>query len=625
MNSTPLADDDLCDPGPGLYVQIVGSIVFVIVWPLVIFNIKLFPLGRPAAALAGASMMVIFSIVSQDEVYEIEGRHGNLQTLFLLVGMMLLSFYFDREGLLRLLALSIFGSRQTSMRYVLWKVCLLTGIMSAFITNDATSLVISPLLFIEFKRQGRPHKQLLPLALGIATSANIGSVSTIFGNTQNAFISSTAEIPLIEYLKVELPAAIIGLTLNTVLLYLIFYKRLFKDLTEDDERLEREERKKVYTAGLDLQSIAGSIIEERQASILEQDVTSDPRLSSQIAREREGMYGVESLRITPSQSHHSLRLTPSSTLHSLRQSHSNHSIISCHEHRQVTSLFHSPAPVLTEIIVPEIRITHSISESGEDGEEVFEVIKESEVVVVETYPDPMIEVIPLRERGRRELLFIAWLAFISIITVVLLALPPPPVVSATFNLGVIPLGAAILTMLVDSLLNRRHAFEALSRGIDWPVIMMLMGLYVWLRGFHNTCIPDLIFEKLTPYMNLYTIEGVLLFTVFIMLGSNIFSNVSLTILIIDKLPQLLCGTVTCGEGMTSSLAGLLLAWISTTSGNMSIIGSITNLIVAEKARSTAGYQLTFLRYIRYGFISSVVVIFSGLAVVYILGRFATTN
>ena len=625
MNSTPLADDDLCDPGPGLYVQIVGSIVFVIVWPLVIFNIKLFPLGRPAAALAGASMMVIFSIVSQDEVYEIEGRHGNLQTLFLLVGMMLLSFYFDREGLLRLLALSIFGSRQTSMRYVLWKVCLLTGIMSAFITNDATSLVISPLLFIEFKRQGRPHKQLLPLALGIATSANIGSVSTIFGNTQNAFISSTAEIPLIEYLKVELPAAIIGLTLNTVLLYLIFYKRLFKDLTEDDERLEREERKKVYTAGLDLQSIAGSIIEERQASILEQDVTSDPRLSSQIAREREGMYGVESLRITPSQSHHSLRLTPSSTLHSLRHSHSNHSIISCHDHRQVTSLFHSPAPVLTEIIVPEIRITHSISESGEDGEEVFEVIKESEVVVVETYPDPMIEVIPLRERGRRELLFIAWLAFISIITVVLLALPPPPVVSATFNLGVIPLGAAILTMLVDSLLNRRHAFEALSRGIDWPVIMMLMGLYVWLRGFHNTCIPDLIFEKLTPYMNLYTIEGVLLFTVFIMLGSNIFSNVSLTILIIDKLPQLLCGTVTCGEGMTSSLAGLLLAWISTTSGNMSIIGSITNLIVAEKARSTAGYQLTFLRYIRYGFISSVVVIFSGLAVVYILGRFATTN
>ena len=75
MNSTPLADDDV-------YVQIVGSIVFVIVWPL---NIKLFPLGRPAAALAGASMMVIFSIVSQDEVYEIEGRHGNLQTLFLLV------------------------------------------------------------------------------------------------------------------------------------------------------------------------------------------------------------------------------------------------------------------------------------------------------------------------------------------------------------------------------------------------------------------------------------------------------------------------------------------------------------------------------------------------------------
>ena len=178
MNST---SSDLCDPSPGLYQQVVGTGLFLVAWPLVVIDSRFLPLGRPAAALLGAAMMVLFSVVSQDEVYEVEGRQGNLQTLFLLVGMMLLAYYFDREGLLRLLALSIFGSTSTPMRSVLWRVCLLAGVLAAFITNDATALVLSPLLLIEFKRQGRPHKEILPLALGITTSANIGSAATVFG------------------------------------------------------------------------------------------------------------------------------------------------------------------------------------------------------------------------------------------------------------------------------------------------------------------------------------------------------------------------------------------------------------------------------------------------------------
>ena len=628
MNSTSPAVDGDCATSPGLYVQVVGSLVFLIAWPLVVLDTRLLPLGRPASALGGATLMVIFSVVSQNQVYEIEGRHGNLQTLFLLVGMMLLAFYFDREGLLLLLALWIFGSGRAPMRHVLWKVCLLAGFMAAFITNDATSLVLSPLLFIEFKRQGRPHREILPLALGIATSANIGSASTIFGNPQNAFISSAAEIPLIEFFKVEVPAAVLGLALNTGLLYLLFYRVLFRDRSEEDERAEREERRSVYAAGLELQSVAGSMVEERQVRALEQDLTPDPGLSSQMAQEREAMHGIDSLRLTPSRSRFSLHLSPSLSRQSIGRSQSIHSILSSRDHCQVLSLSHSPGPVavLTEISVPEIRITHSSSGSGEGREggegdgEVVEVIQESGVVVVESYPEPIAQATPLGERGWRELLFISWLVFITILTVVLLALPPPPLVGAEFNVGVVPLGAAILTMFVDCLLNGRPAYQALSGGIDWPLILLLTGLFVWLRGLQNTCIPHLVLERLTPHMNLHTAAGVAVFTGFVMLGSNIFSNVPLTILLIDRLPLLPCGADLC-EG---SLGGLLLAWVATVSGNMSLIGSISNLIVAEKARSTAGYQLTFLRYTQFGFVSGIVVIFSGLPVVYILGRFATT-
>ena len=614
MNST---SDDLCDPTPGLYQQVAGTALFLVAWPLVVVDSKLLPLGRPAAALLGATLMTLFSIISQDEVYEVEGRQGNLQTLFLLVGMMLLAYYFDREGLLRLLALSIFGSISTPMRSVLWRVCLLTGFMAAFITNDATALVLSPLLLIEFKRQGRPRKEILPLALGIATSANIGSAATVFGNRQNAIISSAASIPLIKFLKTELPAAVLGLAMSVGLLYLLFYRILFRQRSEKEDEEEREERRRAYEEGMELQPCAGTIVEERQATFLDLDPTSDPLLTSQIAQERQAMFVGEQL--ISSQSQHSVggsRLPASRSLHSLRRGRSCHSI-SSHSHHHHAGV--SPGPVLVEVTLPEIRVTHSEPrDEGQEEEEVVEVLRERDVVVVESYPDP--HTTPLRERGRRELLFIAWLAFVSVLTVVLLALPPPPVIAAQFNLGLIPLGAAILTMLVDSILNRRASFEAMG-GIDWTVVLMLMGLFAWLRGFENTCVPHLVFQHLSPHMDLHTFSGVLLFTVFVVIGSNIFSNVSLTILMVDKLPRLVCGGVACH----GSLGGLLLSWVVTVSGNTTLIGAITNLIVAEKTRSVAGYRLTLLRYARFGLISSIVVIFSGLPVVYTLARYTTED
>ena len=409
----------------------------------------------------------------------------------------------------------------------------------------------------------------------------------------------------------------LGLAISVGLLYILFYRVLFGQRSEKEDEEEREERKRAYAEGVELQPCAGTIAEERHKTFLDLDPTSDRLLSSQIAQEREAMFVGEQL--IPSKSQHSLghshaQLSASRSQHSLSRGRSCHSISSHHHH-----LGHSPGPVLVEVTLPEIRVTHS--EPSEEGEEeVVEVLRERDVVVVESYPDPVSLTTPLRERGRRDLLFIAWLAFISILTVVLLALPPPPVVAAEFNLGVVPLGAAILTMLVDSILNRRTSFEAMA-GIDWTVVLMLMGLFAWLRGFQNTCVPHLVFESLSPHMDLHTFSGVILFTVFVVVGSNIFSNVSLTILMVDKLPLLFCGGVAC----RGPLGGLLLSWVVTVSGNMTLIGAITNLIVAEKTRSIAGYRLSLLRYARFGVISSLIVIFTGLPVVYTLARYTTES
>ena len=211
-----------------IYRKVLGTIIFVVVWPFIVLDIKKFPLGRPAAALLGATLMVLFVVVPQTQVYIILGEKGNLQTLFLLVGMMLLSYYYDREGMLNYISLYIFGKNK-AFKHVLWKVCVLSAVLSAIITNDATCVVLTPLFLAEHVKQDRSKKEIPPLLIGIATSANIGSASTFFGNPQNAFIAanSQGEVSLLVFFITTLPAAAIGLVISVIILYLCYFRTVW--------------------------------------------------------------------------------------------------------------------------------------------------------------------------------------------------------------------------------------------------------------------------------------------------------------------------------------------------------------------------------------------------------------
>lgn len=566
---------------PNLYIKIMGTIIFLIVWPFIVLDMKWFPLGRPAAALLGAVLMVVFNIVTQSEVYEIEGELGNLQTMFLLVGMMILSYYFDQEGLLRIVSLWIFGTNKPFWT-ILWKVCLLSAALSAFITNDATCLVVTPLLLTEFCKQGRNRKELLPLCLGIATSANIGSAATVFGNPQNAFIASAAGVALIDFFIAELPAALIGTVVSAGLLYLFFFRIIFKKGSAAEEETES------IRDGNTVYRVPGDLAEERASVALSYDRSGQPNLSSQIAKERDLMYSTE-------------KISQSSSFQRMPKTHSRYSMPG--SQGQESPPHSASNPNIKG--APEIKVENVDQKNGNAMTNQVADNEEEEAVVK-----------PLKDRTIREKIFIGWLCFISVLLVVLLAIPPPPTVNAEFNLGCIPIASAVLTMLADTIINGRYAYDAMLK-IDWTVILMFMGLFIWLGGFQNTCFPYIIFNQLAPYMNLYKFEGVLLFSVFVIIGSNIFSNVPLVILIVHRIDEL-CG----GEACEGPLGGLLLAWISTIAGNFTLIGSVANLIVAEKARSSADYRITFWNYIKFGFISTFVVIYLCLPIVYFLGRVA---
>ena len=192
-----------------------GALIFAIVLPFVLFEIPLFPIGTTAAVLTGACLMVVSGVVTQNEAYEVLGHKENLTTIFLLLGMMLIAQYFEREMIIDRILCHLLKSDISFEKYVLW-ICCMTFPLSALFTNDVACVIITPLILNFWKAQKREPVELETILLAVATSANIGSVTTTFGNPQMALIASRTVPEVFSESRLDLRRCMIFLLLPTI-------------------------------------------------------------------------------------------------------------------------------------------------------------------------------------------------------------------------------------------------------------------------------------------------------------------------------------------------------------------------------------------------------------------------
>lgn len=169
------------------------------------------------------------------------------------------------------------------------------------------------------------------------------------------------------------------------------------------------------------------------------------------------------------------------------------------------------------------------------------------------------------------------------------------------------MGAAILAITADAIINRQTAFVVLRR-VDWSILMMFLGMFVYMQGLSATRLPRWGWHQLglsgaglalTP-ARLAVLAG------FIVGSSNVFSNVPLTLLVLEQL-------VPCADqfGLV-----LYLAWCATIAGNLTLFGSVANLIVAQKGQQTLKRRLTFCGYLRFGFVTTLLNVVVGVVLLY---------
>ncbi|KAJ3682538.1 hypothetical protein LUZ60_015111 [Juncus effusus] len=436
---------------------------------------------------------------------------------------------------------------------LLFRVCLISAISSALFTNDTVCVVLTEFI-LKIARQNDLPPQ--PFLLALASSANIGSATTPIGNPQNLVIAVQSGISFGKFLKGLFGAMIVGVLVNATILLGYFWKILSieKDLEVASNSVPNE-----VTAD-------NEVISHRFSPATMSHGTS---LSSQ---------DMETVVDAAFQTAGADNIT---TVRSRRSSESDIQITST-ESKDV-GITRTVGTV--EGMAPSRRFVRSLSRQSEVLREESSNVEDKEVVG--------------SERWKR----ICWKVSVYLVTLGMLI-----GLLMGLNMSWTALTAALVLVVID-FKDARPCLEKVS----YSLLIFFCGMFITVDGFNKTGIPSALWDLVEPYSKIDTASGVALLSVVVLVLSNIASNVP-TVLLLGARVAASAAEISPSE---ETRAWLILAWVSTVAGNLSLLGSAANLIVCEQARRAQfyGYNLSFFSHLRFGVPSTLVVTTVGLLLV----------
>lgn len=159
-------------------------------------------LDRTVAALAGGVLMLLLGIVSQEEAF----AAIDLDVILLLASMMVIAGVLRETGFFQWVAIRsvhLAGGDPVRLLVVL---ALVTAVLSAFLDNVTTVVLIAPVtLFIAATLGVSP----LPFLISQILASNIGGAATLVGDPPNILIGSATGLDFVDFLINMAPVAIV--------------------------------------------------------------------------------------------------------------------------------------------------------------------------------------------------------------------------------------------------------------------------------------------------------------------------------------------------------------------------------------------------------------------------------
>ncbi|HEX3626847.1 MAG TPA: anion transporter [Verrucomicrobiae bacterium] len=172
-----------------------------------------------------------------------------------------------------------------------------------------------------------------------------------------------------------------------------------------------------------------------------------------------------------------------------------------------------------------------------------------------------------------------------------------------YNLSWTALAGGALLMV----LARRDTHEVLKL-VDFHLLVFFAALFIVVEGLNGTGLPDAIYHRLEPVFGVSATSQAWNFAWFSILGSNIFSNV----------PFVLVAGKWIHNFAQPELMWKVMALVTTFAGNLTILGSVANIIVMESARRRV--EIGFWDYAKFGIPVTVLTTIAGLIILLVIPR-----
>jgi Na+/H+ antiporter NhaD/arsenite permease-like protein len=195
----------------GLNPMAVTTVILALTYAVIIWD----KLNRAIVALLGASAMVIIGALDQAEA--LKGIDWN--TIGLLTGMMILVSISRRSGMFQSLAIWSAQKAKANPAGILLLLQLTTAVLSAFLDNVTTVLLIVPVTLAITRELDVPP---YPFLFAEIFASNIGGTATLIGDPPNILIGSLAGLDFNAFVVHLTPVIVVVMAAQAVMIHVLW-------------------------------------------------------------------------------------------------------------------------------------------------------------------------------------------------------------------------------------------------------------------------------------------------------------------------------------------------------------------------------------------------------------------
>ena len=207
--------------------ELIPILIFLLTFTLIFTEV----VSKTLIALIGASLMVFYGVVRLEELSSII----DFEILGIIFGIMIIVEIIKRIGLFQFLSIKVIKLANNDIKILFISFLFLTTLISVFMSNIASMLIVSALTFTLCRRL---KIDPIPFLISEAIVTNIGGITLLISSVPNILVGEAANLAFIDFIKISVPLAAILFVITVFILLHIYNKKLEQDAKIKIETLD---------------------------------------------------------------------------------------------------------------------------------------------------------------------------------------------------------------------------------------------------------------------------------------------------------------------------------------------------------------------------------------------------